>query len=147
MKLIYLLVFFISTTAFAQSADSAAIRKASADYVEGFYKADAQRVAQGVSPELVKRIVIKDDKGNSMINNMGSSALIFAASKNTNANPQSVITSNEPFRIDVSIYDITADMASVKIKTNKFKFIDYAHLAKVNGEWKVINVLWGFYMK
>jgi len=147
MKLIYIFLFSASTSAFGQSADSVAIRKASIDYVEGFYKADAQRVALGVSPELVKRIVIKDDKGNSMINNMGSSALIFAASKNTNSNPQSVITNNEPFRIEVNIYDITADMASVKIKTNKFKFIDDAHLAKVNGEWKVINVLWGFYMK
>ena len=147
MKLIHLIPFLVTVSASAQSADSAAIRKASIDYVEGFYKADAQRVALGVSPELVKRIVIKDDKGNSMINNMGSSALIFAAAKNTNANPQSVITNNEPFRIEVNIYDITADMASVKIKTNKFKFIDYAHLAKVNGEWKVINVLWGFYMK
>lgn len=147
MKHIYIILFFVSSAAFAQSADSASIRKAAIDYVEGFYKADAQRVAQGVSPELVKRIVIKDDKGNSMINNMGSSALIFAASKNTNSNPQSVITNNEPFRIDVSIYDITAEMASVKIKTNKFKFVDYAHLAKINGEWKVVNVLWGFYMK
>ena len=147
MKTIYIALFFISTAAFSQSADSAAIRKAATDYVEGFYRADVQRVAQGVSTELVKRIIIKDDKGNSMINNMGYSALVYAASKNTNSNPQSVVTNNEPFHIEVNIYDITADMASVKIKTNKFKFIDYAHLAKVGGEWKVINVLWGFYTK
>lgn len=147
MKTLYIVFLFVSSPCLAQSTDSIAIRKASADYVEGFYKADAQRVAQGVSSELVKRIVIKDDKGNCMLNNMGYSALVFAAGKNTNANPQSSIVSAEPFKIDVSIYDITNDMASVKIKTNKFKFIDYAHLAKMNGEWKVINVLWGFYMK
>lgn len=144
MKLLIFLL--ISTVAYSQS-DSVAIRKAATDYVEGYYKADAQRVAQGVSTELVKRIIMKDDKGNCMIGNMGYSQLVYAAGKNTNTNTQAVITNNEPFRIDVHIYDISNDIATVKIKTNKFKFIDYAHMAKVNGEWKVVNVLWGFYMK
>jgi hypothetical protein len=137
-------MFLLNLCVLAQTNDSTLIRQASIDYVEGYYTADVQRVERAVSPELVKRIVFTDEKGNSMINNMGASGLIFAAAKNTNPNAPK---NDEPFHAEVLIFNITKDMATVMIKTNKFKFVDYAHLAKINGKWKIINVLWQFTSK
>ena len=42
------------------------------------------------------------------------------------------------------IYDISNGIASVKAATNKFEFVDYIHPGKLNGEWKIINILWAW---
>jgi hypothetical protein len=125
----------------AQVNDSAAIREAALNYVEGYYNADWQRVSKGVSPELAKRIVIKDTLGNFMVKNMGASELLFATKHNRNTN---VLNPDQPFRGQVIIYDIQGKIATAKVVTNKFKFIDYVQMGKMDGEWKVINVLWDF---
>ncbi len=119
------------------SADSTAIKKAAQDYVEGYFNGDAKRIAEAVDPELVKRIVYKDSSGDA-IQDMGATMLMLAASKRKKSDPEPSV----PFTATVIIYDIYNDNATIKITTNKFKFIDYAQLAKVNGSWKIINVLW-----
>jgi putative lumazine-binding protein len=88
---------------------------------------------------LVKRIIYKDQNGNA-IQDMSASMLEFAARKNKKNDPDPSV----PFKADVIIYDIFNDNATIKILTNKFRFIDYAQLAKVDGNWKIINVLWAF---
>jgi hypothetical protein len=119
------------------SADSAAIKKAALDYVGGYFNGDAKRIGQAVDPELVKRIVYKDSSGDA-IQDMGATMLMLAATKRKKNDPEP----STPFTATVTIYDIYNDNATIKIVTNKFKFIDYAQLAKVNGSWKIINVLW-----
>ncbi len=119
-------------------ADSVAIEKTANNYVEGFFNGDATRVTTAVHPELVKRIIYKDNTGNAMIQDMGASGLVFAAVKHKKADPNPA----EPFKATVTIYDIFNETATVKIVTNKFDFIDYAQMAKIAGEWKIINVLW-----
>ena len=44
--------------------------------------------------------------------------------------------------ISIEILDLHDNMASVK--TTSPDFIDYLHLAKWQGEWKIINALWEF---
>jgi hypothetical protein len=41
---------------------------------------------------------------------------------------------------DVIILDIYRNMASVRV--DAAQWIDYIHMAKWNGEWKIVNVLW-----
>ena len=43
-------------------------------------------------------------------------------------------------RRDVQILDIFQDVASVRIDAHGW--IDYMHLAKVGGNWMIVNVLW-----
>lgn len=136
MKNIILVVLsVISLSAHSQNSDSLAIRQTMLDYVEGYYNADWQRVTKAVHPELVKRIIITDSSGMSAINNQGASTLILGAKRRKKEN-------GEPFKADIHVYDIFKNVALAKIATNKFLFIDYAQLAKINGEWKIINVLW-----
>lgn len=119
-------------------ADSMAIKQTCLDYIEGYYNADAQRMAKAVDPELVKRIIFKDPAGD-VIQNMGATLLLLNTRRNKNAN---VINNNEPFKATVTIFDIGNNIAAAKIETNKLKFFDYVQLGRMNGEWRIINVLW-----
>ena len=42
--------------------------------------------------------------------------------------------------IELTIQDVYKNIASVKIVS--VDFIDYAQVAKIDGEWKIVNVLW-----
>ena len=137
-KLIIVLLLGASYSGHSQVADSVAIRQTLLDYVEGYYNADWQRVAKAVHPELVKRIIMQDTSGLTAINTQGASLLIIGAKRNKK------MEDGPGFKADISIYDIFKNVALAKVVTNKFSFIDYAQLAKINGEWKIINVLWAF---
>jgi len=114
------------------------IKETILNYVEGYYTADWQRVTKAVHPELAKRIVWTDSaSGLAAVNNSGASQLIMAAKRNRKPD-----NSGEPFKADVQIFDIFKNVATAKVATNKMKFIDYVQLVRINGEWKIINVLW-----
>lgn len=136
-KQLLFLILFIPTLCHSQN-DSTAIRETVLNYLEGFYTADGVRMAKALSPELAKRIVITSENGDQAIQDMSASLLIMATKKYK----KSPDDTNEPFKADIRIYDILKNTATVKATANKFKFFDYIHLAKVNGEWKIINVLW-----
>ena len=140
--LLSLLLFFLAALPARSQSDSALIKQTALDYVEGYYTANWQRMTKALHPELVKRIIVKDTSGNYMLQNMGYSGLIFATRHNTNAN--GTLNPGQPFKADVTIFDIYNKVATVKVVTNKFRFIDYLHLGKFNGEWKIVNVLWEF---
>jgi anti-anti-sigma regulatory factor len=134
-KITGILLLLVSFSGYSQVADSIAIKQTLLDYVEGYYTADWQRVSRAVHPELVKRIIIQDSSGLNAINSMGASTLILGAKRNKKPD-------GSLFKADISIYDIFKNTALAKVDTNKFPFIDYAQLGKINGEWKIINVLW-----
>ena len=137
------LLLFCAVSAFAQAAppavsdaDRAAIKQTALDYVEGWYAGDAERMARAVHPELVKRIVRMDPKtGRAMVQQMGASTLVeftrAGGGKNTPAEKQ---------QKDVVILDVFANVASVRATMSDW--IDYMHVAKFNGRWVIVNVLW-----
>jgi hypothetical protein len=121
----------------AQSAaDSAAVRAAALDYVEGYYEGNAERMARAVHPELVKRIVARDSaSGRSWINNMGAGSLISGTARGGGRN-----TPPDRRRKDVRILDIYGNVASVRATMSGW--IDYMHIARIDGRWQIVNVLW-----
>ena len=74
---------------------------------------------------------------------MGASMLILSTNRNKNPNAGT----GDPFKANVIIYDIGTNIATVKVVTNKFAFIDYLQLGRINGEWKIINALWEYVSK
>ena len=48
----------------------------------------------------------------------------------------------QEFKANITIFDISNDIATIKVTQNKYKFFDYIHLGKIDGEWKIINLLW-----
>src|SRR5512145_2456151 len=57
-------------------ADTAGIRAAAMDYIEGWYAGDGDRMARALHPELAKRIMNTDTAGRSWIGDMGSTQLV-----------------------------------------------------------------------
>jgi hypothetical protein len=118
------------------AADSAAIRTAALDYAEGWYAGDADRMARAVSPELVKRIVVNDTAtGRSVIQTMGASALV-----NGTRHGYGKSTPVERRQKDVTVLDVFGGAAAARVVMADW--IDYLQLAKVDGRWVIVNVLW-----
>ena len=117
------------------SSDSAAIRTAALDYVEGWYAGDPARMERALHPELAKRIVRTDERGRSRISQQSALTLInltrLAEGKETPPDQQIK---------NIRILDIFGNSASVRAEMSGW--IDYMHLAKWNGQWKIVNVLW-----
>ena len=49
-------------------------------------------------------------------------------------------TPKEDQQKDVTILDVFGKMASVKLETANW--VDYMQLAKYDGEWLIVNILW-----
>ncbi|HSG67617.1 MAG TPA: nuclear transport factor 2 family protein [Bacteroidales bacterium] len=150
MKKIYVLAILMMAVIGLQAQtreDSLAIKQAALDYVAGWQSGDVDRVAKAVSPELAKRKVMHDPEGNYFITDMSASLLIQATRGNKNGVRMGDLLPDEPFNPEVKILSISGTVASVMTITRKYGFLDYIHLSKYDGEWKIINVLWEFLPK
>ncbi len=121
----------------AQSAaDSAAIRAAALDYIEGWYAGDGARMERALHPELAKRIVrTNPQNGQSRLDQMSALSLVQGTRRGGGK-----ATPKERQQKDVSILDVFQNAASVKVVASDW--VDYLHLAKFNGRWVIVNVLW-----
>jgi hypothetical protein len=116
--------------------DSLAIRQAALNYIEGWYEGSAERMERALHPELAKRMVSTDANSNrSRLSQMSAMTLV----QSTRAGGGKKTPVDQQLK-DVAILDIYNNAASVKIVASGW--IDYLHMAKWNGEWKIVNVLW-----
>jgi hypothetical protein len=119
-----------------RDADRAAIEAAARDYIEGWYAGDAERMERSLHPELAKRIVRTDPKtGRSRLDQMSAMSLVQGT--RTGYGKQ---TPPDKRQKDVTVLDLYGNAASVKVVATDW--IDYLHLAKFNGRWVIVNVLW-----
>lgn len=120
----------------AQSrADSAGIQQAAADYIEGWYAGDAQRMTRALHPELVKRIQMTDSSGTPWIAGMGASQLIRGTQAGGGTR-----TPAAQRKTEIRILDIFQNAASVRVDAGGW--IDYLQLVRSRGRWMILNVLW-----
>ncbi len=116
------------------AADSAAIRETALNYVEGWYEGSAERMTRALHPDLAKRIVRSDQAG-SKLSHMTAAQLIEGTQRGGGTR-----TPKEQQQKDVVILDIFGNTASVRATMSGW--VDYMHLARWNGEWRIVNVLW-----
>ena len=119
----------------AISAGSAAIRQAAMDYIEGWYTADAERMQRALHPDLAKRALDIDKQGRNWLYSSSADGLIRA----TRLGMGSDIPPERRWS-KVEVLDIDGNLASVKLSSTKL--VDYMHLVRWDGGWKIINVLW-----
>ena len=117
------------------AADSSAIRQAALDYIDGYYAGDAARMERAVHPELAKRIVRTNETGRSRLEQMSAMTLVLGTRAGGGRD-----TPAAQRRDDTTILDIYQNAASAKIYASGW--VDYLHLAKWNGRWVIVNVLW-----
>lgn len=142
-KLILLVSLLAAFTGFAmldsgEDADATAIKAAVADYVEGIYEIQPERIARSVDVTLRKYGYWRPDDSKEYRNGgeMNYKQLYSLAAnwnKKGRVDPQTA-------QKEIIILDQLDKTASAKLVA--YWGIDYFHLAKEDGNWKIVNVLW-----
>jgi hypothetical protein len=107
-----------------RTTDRKAIHEACLDYAEGFFAGDPERLRRALSPELVKR-TLQDGT----IEALSREDLIEAATAEDREMPS----------VSVTIHDVHDDVATATVVS---AYVDYVQLARIDGEWRILNVLW-----
>lgn len=117
------------------TAERAAIEAAARDYIDGWYEGNAERMARGLHPDLRKRSFGEIPDGGTVIRDLTYSTMVAYTRAGFGKQSKREGQVNQ-----VTILDVSPTTASVK--TVSPEFIDYLHLAKVDGRWRIVNVLW-----
>lgn len=104
------------------------------DYVEGIYEADSTRATRSVDPRLAKLGLLRGAGGYEQ-KPMSFSELRAATAT---FNKDRHIPPGAPR--EVTILDILDQTASVKLVAAWG--VDYIHLARLDGRWVIVHVLW-----
>ena len=112
-----------------------AIEAAARDYIDGWYEGDAERIARGLHPDLAKRVVRTLPSGSQIVSGLTYNTMVEYTKSGFGSKSKKPDQVNE-----VVILDVSPTTASVK--TVSHEYIDYLHLAKIGGQWRIINVLW-----
>ncbi|MGK7391791.1 MAG: nuclear transport factor 2 family protein [Candidatus Cyclobacteriaceae bacterium M2_1C_046] len=136
-------MLFFSTSIFAtepskNNNDQELIKAAILDYVEGVYNADTMRIYRSVHPTLVKRGAWFDDNSGDYVplQEMSFQQLVNLT-KRWNADGS---RANSDSIKDIVIHDVQDKTAAAKLTA--VWGTDYFHLAKLDGKWYIMNVLW-----
>ncbi len=126
--------------------EARAIRKVVHDYLLSWYTWDRARLKSSLHPKVAKRLVWLDDKSgrSTLIEYPTAKLLRMVVSPFFGKKPPRSMAARAKGAASwtgyIRILDRFEDMCAVKTKARWG--IDYLHLAKWNGEWKIINVLW-----
>jgi hypothetical protein len=117
-------------------AELGAIKQTALDYCESWYEGNPERMERALHPDLAKRIVRTDAKSaRSRLEQMSAMGLMQGVRSGFSKN-----TPKEKQLKDVFVLDVFGNTASVKAVMSDW--IDYMHIAKSNGRWVIVNVLW-----
>jgi hypothetical protein len=136
LALLILLVLSVAALAWGSTSSSnekAAVAAVAQNYMDAYYTADSARMQKTLHPGFHKRTLrtvngrteISEDTVQSMMEGvrLGSGREIPPAERVQK----------------IEVLDVYRDAASVKVVTGRW--IDYMHLSKLNGEWRVLDVV------
>lgn len=137
MILMFAFVLSFPVAAYAQAdADKVAVRQAVLDYVEGVYEVAPERIERSVHTDLVKRgFYIKKGETAYTFAPMTFAELVNLAKT---YNKSGRVPKDAPK--EIVVFDILDQTASAKLTA--VWGVDYFQLAKFNGKWMIVNILW-----
>ena len=116
--------------------DIQAITGVARDYIEGWFTADADRMRGALLPELVKRSIwhdLQEDRWK-----VGPTLTADAMVQYTQNGGGSKLPDIEK-SFEIVVLDVFRHIATVKVSS--YPFMDYLHLAKIDGQWRIMNCL------
>jgi hypothetical protein len=124
-------------TVLSQSVDERErVRHAVLDYVEGVYQVEPARIERSVHPSLSKQGFWREKgKDGYTTGKMSFDALVEVAKT---WNKSGKLPKDAPK--EITIFDVQDQTASAKLVAAWGT--DYFHLAKYDGKWMIVNVLW-----
>ncbi len=124
---------------FAQQAsnDKEAVRLAVLDYVEGVYNVQPERIERSVHPKLTKLGFYRPPADAAY---RPASAMTFdqLVQLSKTWNKEGKLRKDAPK--EITVYEVQDQTATAKLVAEWGT--DYFHLAKFDGKWMIINVLW-----
>jgi hypothetical protein len=124
----------------AKTSDREAIRAAVLDYVEAIYNVEPERIKRSVHPNLAKYGYWMPRDGNEYQGSaMTFDQLVDLAGK---WNKEGRVNAKEAPK-DVEIYDVMDKTAVAKLSAQWG--VDHMQLAKIDGKWMIMNILWQSY--
>ncbi|RWU04892.1 nuclear transport factor 2 family protein [Pedobacter chitinilyticus] len=138
--ILYLIFFSAYQSVSAQTKqDSLAIKQAALDYIESQHQPNPVQMERALHPRMVKRTFWNDKAtGKDYVRETSTESMVLLAeSYNKKGDKFPAVPKKE-----VKFLDISEKTASLKLIADEW--IDYMHLVKLNGAWKIINVLWQY---
>ena len=113
--------------------DEEAIRSVARAYLESWLDGDGERMRGALHPDLAKRgLDYAADRTPSGVHHLTAEYMERSAANGPR--PQFTRT------CEVTVLDVAHSIASAKVVSEPF--IDYLHLAKLDGRWSIVNVLY-----
>lgn len=134
MHFLLAVVFALPLITPPQSDDRAAVHQAALDYVTAVYEAKPELIERSVSPDLTKYGFMRQPDGSYRRGRMTYAQLLEVAR-----------TWNDDRSRDVSLKEVTVGEVLDQTATATVRAtwgIDYMQLAKVDGTWKILNIVW-----
>ncbi|WP_299366684.1 nuclear transport factor 2 family protein [Winogradskyella sp.] len=137
---IVLFLFTIIVAAQNKDVNSKAVEKTVLNYIENFFENNFDEMNKSLHPRLAKRglnqdgSTLSEDFPPEKLKELMSTKPKFLRERQNNA---------------VENISIFGNMASASLITGypTVRWVEYIHLVKLKGEWKIINVFWEFAKK
>lgn len=122
----------------AQAAnDKDQVARVARDYFEGWYTADSDRLGRSLHPDMVKRYVDAQPGGRQVLFSVTREIML----EMTRAGGGSKVPA-EKRNIVVEVIEVSGDIAVARASSSEY--LEYLSLAKCNGDWVIVNILWRF---
>ena len=113
--------------------DEKAIRDVARAYLESWLDGDGERMSGALHPMLAKRGFDEGaDGATPQLHHLDRDYMVASAGRGPR--PQFARS------CEITILDVGRNVASVKVLSEPF--IDYLHLARLDGRWSIVNVLY-----
>lgn len=119
----------------AAAGDRAGVERAALDYLEGFYEGDPSKLERSVHPEVLKFGFARRDGDYQRVPMSFEEMLGFAERVRAQGQQPG---SDAPKRVE--ILDVLDQTAVAKVYA--WWGSDYLSMARYEGEWKIVQVLW-----
>jgi hypothetical protein len=119
------------------SPDRDAVRRAALDYLEGFYEGDSTKIVRSVRPDVRKAgFYVAQGSATYVAEEMPFAAMI----EYTNNFRKRGRTTPATAPREVTVGEVNDQTATAKVTA--WWGIDYLQLAKYDGKWMIVNVMW-----
>ena len=136
IALFILLILSVAVLAWGSTSASnekTAITAVAQNYMDVYYTADAARMQKALHPDFHKR-TLRTVNGHTQISEDTVQSMVEGVRRGSG---KEIPVAERIQKIEV--LDVYRDAASVKVVTGRW--IDYMHLSKLNGEWRVLDVV------
>ena len=112
-----------------------AIHETVQDYYGGWYEADPERMRRCLHADLAKRAIKLDEGGKEYLLHLTRDVMVDATAKGGGSDAPA-----EKKNWTVTILDSYEEIATVKVASGEY--MEYIHLAKQDGHWLIVNVMY-----